>query len=194
MNSALSTNCTSCSPQRKLNVRPQIVTSPRRHHNPYVASSEGHMWITKTLHQLHCSAKGRAAPMASPNHSTLCSICRIPSANPYYRSCSGPKRPVYRRSRPGSRCYSVAPAIQTSRGGTGNGSPGGNGSNGGGGHGDGSSNPSGSNGRHHESLLTETQQIKGLEDILLLDVQGQQLLQQDLSWVAFLFGLKPESV
>lgn len=169
MHGTLTPSCTLGSPQRKLNVRPQTIKSPRGHQNAYAVSSESHAWITKTLQQLHCSTSARA--VASPRHSTLCSICRTPLANPYYDSCGGPRSPVHKRSRPHTKCYSVAPAIQTSRGDTGSGPPN-DGSNGGGDSGDGSGNPSGSNSRHRESPLTEAQRITGLEDVLLLDVQG----------------------
>ena len=177
MNNALTPKCTLGSPQRKLNVRPQSTKSPKRHQNAYAVTSEGHTWITNTLHQLQSSTSTRAPFLASPRNSRLCSICRTPLENPYYSSCGGHRSPVQRRSRPSSRpssrLYSVAPAVQTSTGGSGNGPSGGNGSNGGGGNGDGSSNPPGNNSRHRETPLSETKQVKGLEDILLLDVQGQ---------------------
>ena len=168
MHSTLTPSCTLGSPQRKLNVRPQTIKSPRRHQNAYAVSSENHAWITKTLQQLHSSTSARA--MATPRQSTLCSICRTPLVNPYYNSCGGRRSStMHKRSRPHPKCYSVAPALQTSKGDTGSGPPN-DGSNGGGGNGDGSGNPSGN--RHHETPLTEAQQIKGLEDVLLLDVQG----------------------
>lgn len=178
MNTALTPNCTLGSPQRKLNVRPQSAKSPRRHQNAYAVTSEGHTWITKTLLQLQSSTRTRAPSHVSPRPSRLCSICRTPLANQYYPSCGGPRSPVHRRSRPSSRScgrlFSVAPAAHTSTDGTGNGPPSGNGSSGGGGSGDGSSNnSSGHDSRHRETPLAETQQVKGLEDVLLLDVQGQ---------------------
>lgn len=175
MNNALTPKCTLGSPQRKLNIRPQSAQSPRRHQNAYAVHSEGLTWITKTLHQLQ-STSARAPFLASPRNSRLCSICRTPLENPYYSSCGGHRSPVQRRSRPtrrfSSRLLSLAPARQTSTDGTGNSPPGGNGSDGG--NGDGSSNPSGNNNGQRETPLTDTKQVKGLEDILLLDVQGQR--------------------
>ena len=173
MNNALTPKCTLGSPQRKLNVRPQSTKSPRRHQNTYAVTSEGHTWITKTLHQLQSSTSIRPPSLASPRHSTLCSICRTPLENPYYSSCRGHRSPARRRSQPSSRIHSVAPALQASTDGVGNGPPNGNGNNGTGGSGDGSSNSSGHDSRHRETPLTDTKQVKGLEDILLLDVQGQ---------------------
>ena len=177
MNNALTPKCTLGSPQRKLNVRPQSTKSSRRHQNAYAITSEGHTWITNTLHQLQSSISTRAPVLASPRNSRLCSICRTPLENPNNSSCGGHRFPVQRRTRPssrhGSRLYSVAPAVQTSTDGSGNGPPDGNGSNGGAGNGDDSSHPSGNNSRHHETPLSEAKQVKGLEDILLLDVQGQ---------------------
>lgn len=179
MNTALTPNRTLGSPQRKLNVRPQSAKSPRRHQNAYAVSSESQTWITKTLHQLQSSTCTRAPSHASPRPSRLCSICRTPLAKQYYGSCGAPRSPWHRRSRPsnwpGSRLYSVAPAAQPSTGGFGNGPPSGNGSTGGGGNGDGSSNnSSGHDSRQYEAPLAETKQVKGLEDILLLDVQGMK--------------------
>lgn len=182
MNNALTPKCTLGSPQRKLSVRPQSTQSPRRHQNAYAVTSEGHSWISKTLHQLQSSTSTRAPFLASTRNSKLCSICRTPLENPYYSSCGGHRSPVQRRSRPSSRSssrlYSVALAAQTSTDGSGSGPPDGNGSNGGGGNGDGSSNSSGNNRIHRETPLSETKQVKGLEDILLLDVQGQLLVPQ----------------
>lgn len=180
MNTALTPNCTLGSPQRKLNVRPQSAKSPRRHQNAYAVSSESQTWITKTLHQLQSSTCSRPPSHASPRPSRLCSICRTPLANQYYGSCGGHRSPWHRRSRPsnwpGSRLYSVAPAAQPSTGGCGNDPPSGNGNTGGGGNGDSSSNnSSGHDSRQYEAPLAETKQVKGLEDILLLDVQGQPL-------------------
>ncbi len=170
MNSALTPNCTLGSPQRKLNVRQQSFKTCWRHQNAGAVSSEGHTWITKTLTQLHSSTSTRAALFSPARQTPLCSICRTPLANPYNSACGGPRSSLFKRVRPSSRCYSLAPAIQTSNSG---GPPNDNGSNGGGGGGDGSSNPSGNDHQHHELPLTEAQRIKGLEDILLLDVQGQ---------------------
>ena len=179
MNTALTPNCALGSPQRKLNVRPQSAKSPRRHQNAYAVSSETHPWITKTLHQLQSSTCTRAPSHASPRPSRLCSICQTPLANQYYGSCGGPRSPLHRRSRhsnwPCSRLYSVAPAAQPSTDGSGHGPPSGNGSRGGGGEGSGdgsSNNSSGHDSRQYETPLAETKQVKGLEDILLLDVQG----------------------
>ena len=182
MNNALTPKCTLGSPQRKLNVRPQSTKSPRRHQNAYAVTAEGHTWITNTLHQLQSSTSTRAPFLASPSNNKLCSICRTPLENPYYSSCGGHRSPVQRHSRPSSRpssrLYSVAPVVQTSTDGSGNGPPDGNGSNGGAGNGDGSNETSGNNNRHRETPLSETKQVKGLEDILLLDVQGQLLASQ----------------
>ena len=171
MNGTLTPSCSLGSPQRKLSFRPQCTKAPSKHQHGYALNSEGHTWITKTLHQLHSSTSPRLAGAVSPRHSPLCSICRTPLANPYYNSCVNSRSPVHRRSRPIFKCHSVSPALQTSRGDTGNGPPNDGSGNGGGGSGDGSGNPSG--GRHQESPLSETQQVKGLEDVLLLDVQGQ---------------------
>lgn len=170
MNSAVTPNCTLGSPQRKLNFRQQSVKASWRHQNAFSANSEGQAWITKTLHQLHSSTSSRATFVSPVRQSPLCSICRIPLGSPYYSACGGSRSSLRKHIRPGSRCYSLAAATQTSKGG--GGSANGNGSNGGGGGGDGSGNPFGSNDQHNQSPLTDTQRVKGLEDVLLLDVQG----------------------
>ena len=173
MTSALTPTCTLGSPQRKLNVRQQTVKGSRKHQTGYAVSSEGHPWITKTLHQLHSSTSTRVALVSPARQTTLCSICRTPLAHTH-TIARGPLRSfLHRRVRPGSRCSSLAPTIQTSSGGSSGGPPNGDGSNGG--HGGDGNNHSSSGPQRHESPLTETQKVQGLEDILLLDVQGWSL-------------------
>ncbi|KAL0041395.1 hypothetical protein WJX79_002096 [Trebouxia sp. C0005] len=172
MTSALTPTCTLGSPQRKLNVRQQTVKGSWRHQTGYAVNSEGHTWITKTLHQLHSSTSTRVALVSPARQTTLCSICRTPLAHTHTIAHGPPQSFLHRRVRPGSRCSSLAPAVQTSSGGSSGGPPHGHGSNGGSG-GDGS-NHSSNDHQRHESPLAETQKIQGLEDILLLDVQGMK--------------------
>ncbi|DBA94760.1 TPA: hypothetical protein ACH3X1_002307 [Trebouxia sp. C0004] len=172
MTSALTPTCTLGSPQRKLNVRQQTVKGCWRHQTGYAVNSEGHTWITKTLNQLHSSTSTRVALASPARQTTLCNICRTPLAHTHSIPQGPPRSFLHKRIRPGSRCYSLAPAIQTSSGGSSGGPPNGDGSHGGSG-GDGS-NHSSNDHQRHESPVTKTQQVQGLEDILLLDVQGMK--------------------
>lgn len=173
MTGALTPSCTFGSPQRKLNTRQQAAKGSWRHQHTYTVSSEGHTWITKTLHQLHSSTSTRAALTSPCRQLTLCSTCRTPLASTHVTACGPPLSFLHKRIRPGSSCYSLAPARQTSIGGGNDNPPSGN--NGGGGGGDGSNNPFGHDHQHHESPVTGEPRVQGLEDILLLDVQGQLL-------------------
>lgn len=78
---------------------------------------------------------------------------------------------MHGRTRPAMRCYSVSPAIQSSTDGPG--PPGGNGTNGGSGGG-GGGNHSSARPEQHEAPIKDAQHVQGLEDILLLDVQGMK--------------------
>ena len=73
------------------------------------------------------------------------------------------------------QCYSVSPALQTSTDGPG--PPGGNGTNGGSGGGGGGNDSSKGPGQQ-EPPVTDVRHVQGLEDILLLDVQGSPLFQR----------------
>ena len=174
MNSSLTPTCQLGSPQRKLGIRQPAVTAIR-HQLAQRSLNEGHAWIASTLHQLHLSVK--STPFSPARQPAVCSICRTPFASSYHQPRRAARWPMHGRTRPAMRCYSVSPALQTSTDGPG--PPGGNGTNGGSGGGGGGDHGS-ARPEQHEAPVKDARPVQGLEDILLLDVQGPFLVSSML--------------